>query len=318
MEKKEEEKKEEKKPLEPVTIKSLFGRDDVQKKFEQMLGKKAQGFIVSVLQIVSSNKNLINADPVSIYNAAAIAATLDLPLNNSLGFAYIVPYNQKYQDPKDGVWKKKQVAQFQIGAKGFNQLAQRSGQFQTINAVDVREGEIVENNRLSGEITFNWIQNEEERLSKKIVGYISYFKLLNGFEKPFYMSIEKLRAHGKKYSQTYSSELSLWKTDEDGMCLKTVTKLNLSKHAPLSIEMATALKTDQAVINDEKGDSVSYLDNIQDAEFVEMDKEAERVELMIGDCTTIEELDLLQTSYPDMDIKKYEAQKEIILKRKKK
>ncbi len=294
-----------------LTVKSLFARDDVKKKFEDMMGKKAQGFIVSVIQIVNSNAMLANADPMSIYNAAALAATLDLPLNNSLGFAYIIPYSQKYQDEK-GVWQKKSVAQFQISAKGFNQLAQRSGQFQTINATDVREGEMKSIDRLSGEMQYEWIQDEALRLQKPIVGYVSYFKLINGFEKPFYMSVEKLKAHGKKYSKTWGQKGSKWEDDFDAMCLKTVIKLNLSKNAPLSIEMQRAINTDQAVINDDKGDNVTYADSTQDIEHIEIDKEFERITLMIKDCKTIEDLDLLQSSKPDIDVKLFDAQKEII------
>lgn len=304
-------------PKEPVTIKSLFGREDVTKKFEQMLGKKAQAFVVSVLQCVASNKLLAEADPVSVYNAAAIAATLDLPINSNLGFAYIIPYKQSFQDPKDGQWKQKQVAQFQIGAKGFNQLAQRSGQFQTINATDVREGELLSNNRLSGEMLFNWIQDEKERMAKPVIGFISYFKLINGFEKPFYMSIEQLRAHGVKYSKNYSNANSLWKTDENGMCLKTVIKLNLSKNAPLSIEMQTAMKTDQAVINDDNGHSVNYIDNAIDIDHIDIDKEEERVQMMVDSCNTVDELDLLISMNPDIDIKLIEARTQIILNKKK-
>jgi recombination protein RecT len=250
----------------PETVKSLFAREDVRAKFEEMLGKKAQNFIVSVLQIVNSNALLASADPMSIYNAAALAATLDLPLNNNLGFAYIIPYNQKYQDEK-GVWQKKSVAQFQISAKGFNQLAQRSGQFQTINATDVREGEITFTDRLSGEMQFNWMQSEAERNAKPVVGYVSYFKLINGFEKPFYMSVEKLKAHGKKYSKTWGQKGSKWEDDFDAMCLKTVIKLNLSKNAPLSIEMQKAITLDQAVINDDKGHEGQYIDNTQDVDY---------------------------------------------------
>lgn len=301
----------------PPTIKSIFARDDVRAKFEEMLGKKAQGFIVSVLQIVNSNKLLLEADPMSVYNAAALAATLDLPLNNSLGFAYIIPYNQSFQDEK-GQWQKKQVAQFQIGAKGFNQLAQRSGQFQTINATDVREGELLSIDRLSGEIQFNWIQDEAERLTKKVVGYISYFKLINGFEKPFYMSVEKLTAHGKKYSKTWGKKGSKWEDDFESMCLKTVIKLNLSKNAPLSIEMQRAINVDQAVINDDKGNDVTYADNTEFTESVDIDKEHERICLLIKDCETIEDLEILQTSCPEIDVKLFDTQKEIIISKTKK
>lgn len=239
-----------------MTIKSLFAKDEVKSKFQEMLGKRAASFITSVLQIASQNEMLSKAEPVSIYQSAAVAATLDLPLNNNLGFAYIVPYNNKQ---KDGTWKI--VAQFQIGAKGFKQLALRSGQFMTINDTDVREGELKRYNRLTGEIEFEWIQDEKERLSKPVVGYASYFKLINGFEKIYYMTVEELKAHGLRFSQTYKKGFGLWKDDFDSMARKTVIKLNLSKNAPLSVEMQKAVVTDQALVNDADTEDVEYVDN---------------------------------------------------------
>jgi recombination protein RecT len=284
----------------PQTIKTLFAKEGVKAKFEEMLGKKAQGFITSVLQIVASSDMLKNADPMSIYNSAAVAATLDLPLNNSLGFAYIVPYNQKQSD---GSYKT--VAQFQIGYKGFKQLALRSGQFLTIHATDVREGEIKKYDRLTGEMTFDWIENTNERLKKKVVGYVSYFRLVNGYSQTYYMTIEELTAHGKKYSQTFKKGFGLWKDDFENMCLKTVSKLNLSKNAPLSVEMQKAVMVDQAVIKDPAGDNLEYSDH----EEVVIDKEAERVQLMLADCKTTEDLDLMQAGNPDIDIELFNARR---------
>lgn len=247
-----------------MTLKSVFDKDDVKQRFKDMLGTKAQGFITSVLQIANSNDLLKKADPISIYTAAATAATLDLPLNNSLGFAYIIPYNISTTDAQ-GKDCKIVVAQFQIGYKGFKQLALRTGQFLNLNSTDVREGELIKQDRLTGEIQFNWIQDQNERLSKKIVGYVSYFKLLNGFESPFYMTIEELTAHGKKYSQTFKKGFGQWKDDFNGMCLKTVTKLNLSKNAPLSIDsnnsISRAVLSDQALIKDVDTIEVEYIDN---------------------------------------------------------
>lgn len=249
-------KKEDNKPMAPMTIKALFAKDEVKIKFQEMLGKKAPSFITSVLQIASQNEMLSKADPISIYQSAAVAATLDLPLNNNLGFAYIVPYNNKQ---KDGTWKV--VAQFQIGAKGFKQLALRSGQFVTINDTDVREGEIKEYNRLTGLITFEWIKDEKVRLATPIVGYASYFKLLNGFEKIHYMTVDELNDHGLRFSQTYKKGFGLWKDDFDSMARKTVIKLNLSKNAPLSVEMQKAIITDQAVVNEAETEDVDYVDH---------------------------------------------------------
>jgi recombination protein RecT len=239
-----------------LTVKNLFARDEVKLKFQEILGKKAQGFITSVLQIVSQNALLAKADPHTIYHAAAVAATLDLPLNNNLGFAYIVPYKTKQPD---GTFK--DVAQFQMGYKGFIQLSMRSGQFLTMNSTDVRKGEIKKHNRLTDEIDFDWVEDQAERLKLPIVAYVSYFKLLNGFEKVRLMYIDEVKAHGKKYSKTYDHKFGLWTTDFDGMAHKTVTKLLLSKFAPLSIEMQKAIIADQGVINNIETEDIDYVDN---------------------------------------------------------
>lgn len=266
------------------TLKEFFEQDNVKKKFQELLGKKAQGFITSVLQCVASNDLLSKAEPSSIYHAAAVAATLDLPLNNALGMAYIVPYNAKQ---KDGSYKT--VAQFQLGYKSYIQLSQRSGQFKTINTTDVREGEIKSQNRLTGEIEFEWDQTEG-RNKKTVVGYIAYFKLLNGFEKSLFMTADELKAHGKKYSQTFKKDFGLWKDAFEAMASKTVVKLLLARFAPLSIEMQKAVIADQALIGDVEASHVEYVDN----EVIPIDREAERVALMIGDAQTVEELDRLR------------------------
>lgn len=271
------------------SLKDFFSRDIVKQKFEQILGKNASGFIASILQIAMSNDMLKNADPASIFQSAAVAATLSLPLNNSLGFAYIVPFNSKQ---KDGSYKI--LAQFQIGAKGFKQLALRTGQFVRINDTDVREGEIKSQDRLSGDIQFEWINDEKERMSKPIVGYASYFKLNNGFEKSYYMTVEELQQHGKKFSQTFKKGFGLWKDEFDSMARKTVTKLNLSKNAPLSIELQTAITTDQSIVKDAETNQVEYPDNeniIEDAEVVSEGKEDERIIEFINNSKDLKQLD---------------------------
>lgn len=260
-----------------LTAKALFNQDNIKKKFEEMMGKKAQGFITSVLQIVTTNKDLSKADPMSIYNAAATAATLDLPINNNLGFAYIIPYNQKQSD---GTWK--QVAQFQMGYKGFIQLAQRSGVFKTISATPIYEGQLVEENPLTG-----FVFDFTKKSSDKLVGFASYFSLINGFEKTFYMTTEEMKAHGTKFSKTFKNSNSLWQNDFISMGNKTVIKLLLSKYAPMSIEMQKAAIMDQAVINNHETEDITYVDNIE----VEVDKVQERLVLMIADAKTIEDMD---------------------------
>lgn len=294
-------------------LSSFLNSDGVKSKFTDILGQKGVGFISSVLSVVSSNTALANADQNSIYTAALLAASLDLPINQNLGLAYIVPYKTKQPD---GTYK--QMAQFQLGYKGFLQLAQRSGQFKTINSTDVKEGEIVSWDRMSGEMTFNWIQDSKERLSKKTIGYLSYFKLLNGFENSFYMTIEEIEAHAKKYSQTYKQYgTGLWKDEFDGMAKKTVTKLNLSKNAPLSIEMQRAVVSDQAVIKndnftkDEGAIEVDaqYVDHEEvplDVTAVSETKERERVLKHIEKSKSIEELEKCLPGIADDDIETYD------------
>ena len=159
-----------------------------------------------------------------------MAASLDLPINQNLGFAYIIPY--------------KDEAQFQMGYKGYIQLAMRTGQYQTINAAEVYEGEIVKQNRFTGEYEFG------EKTSDKIIGYIAYFKLVNGFEKYLYMSIEEMQAHAKKFSKNYKGGTDKWGlTDFHSMAIKTVLKRLISKYGILSIEMQGQPMVD-AITND--------------------------------------------------------------------
>lgn len=262
-----------------LAVKSVFDREDVKAKFKEILGKRSTQFITSVLQIASQNQLLANAEPLSVYQAAIVAATLDLPLNQNLGFAYIVPYNQKVKG-NNGVWQTKQVAQFQMGYKGFIQLAQRSGQFKSIYASAIYEGQIINANPLDGyEFDFS-------KSGTKIVGYAARFRLLNGFEATYYMTSEQVRAHASKYSKSYTNDKGLWNTDFESMALKTVIKLLLSKFAPLSVEMQRAVISDQAIINDADTQDVTYIDNEPEP----VNKEAERVTLMINDAETIEDL----------------------------
>lgn len=235
-----------------ANIKKAFESASIKAKFAELLGKRSTQFVTSVLATVNNNNLLTNASWESIYQAAITAATLDLPINPNLGFSYIVPYSGD--------------AQFQIGYKGFIQLAQRSGQFKTINVSDVREGEIEEFDRLTGQIKFSWIQDDQERIKKPIVGYVSYFELLNGFSKLQYMTKAELENHGQTFSKSYNTKskktgeyTGLWRTNFDAMAKKTVLKLLLSKFAPLSTAMEMAITHDQAII---KGDNqLSYADN---------------------------------------------------------
>lgn len=223
-----------------LTTKQFFQREDVKSKFTELLGTRTNQFMTSLLSIVNNNSYLKNANPDSIYTSAMMAAALDLPINPNLGFAYIIPYGNQ--------------AQFQIGYKGLIQLALRSGQFKTISACPVYEGQLVENNPLTG-FKFDFSNKQ----SDKVIGYASYFSLINGYEKTMYMSVAEVEAHGKKYSKTYSN--GTWAKDFDAMAQKTCLKLLLSKYAPLSIEMQKAVIADQSIIKNVEDMEVEYVDN---------------------------------------------------------
>lgn len=238
-----------------VSVKNYFAKDGVQKKFQELLGKRSTAFITSVMQVVNSNNLLIKATPESVYNASAMAAVLDLPINNNLGFAWIVPYNEKFKD-EQGNWQTKCVAQFQLGWKGFVQLANRSGQYKAINVIEVYENQFKSFNRLTEELDADFTQIG----AGAVVGFVAYFKLINGFEKTCYWSTEEVKTHGAKFSKTFAHQNSVWKTDFNAMAKKTVLKNTLSKWGILSIEMQQAVVVDQAVVNDSETLDVDYVD----------------------------------------------------------
>jgi recombination protein RecT len=225
-----------------LTVKAIFEKDSVKSKINEMLGKKAPGFITSVLQVTSNNALLTKADPMSVYNAAMIAATLDLPINQNLGFAWIVPY--------------KGQAQFQMGWKGYVQLAQRTGQYSRINVVKVYESQFKGFNALHEELDADF----NIQPSGKVVGYAAYFRLVNGYEKTVYWTIEQVQEHGQRFSQSFNGNSSPWKSDFDAMAMKTVLKHTLSKWGILSIEMQKATTVDQAVVTDYEMEQIEYVD----------------------------------------------------------
>jgi len=248
----------------PKSIKAYVSDAKIRQKFEEVLGKKTQGFLASVMQ-VANQPQLKGAVPATVINAAMMAATLDLPINNNLGFAYIVPYKRKFKDAQ-GKWAESLEAQFQMGYKGFIQLAQRSGQFARIAATPVYEGQLISANPLLG-YEFDWtVPNQGEA-----IGYVAFFKLLNGFTAELYMSKADVIKHAGNYSQSYKfaqgqinqgkKASSVWHENFDSMALKTVTKLLLSKQAPLSIEMQTAQLADQSIVRDVETNDFDYIDH---------------------------------------------------------
>ncbi len=228
-----------------VKLQGYFNNEVVMKNLKAMLGRKAQGFATSVLSVVNNNRLLQNADPASIYSSAMVAASLDLPINPNLGFAAIVPYGR--------------AAQFQIMTRGLIQLAIRSGQYERITNAVVHDGELVKYDPFRDEYEFD----ASQRKSDEVIGYMAYFRTVGGFEKYFYMSKDEVLAHGKKYSKSFTS--GPWKENTEAMCLKTVTKLLLSKFGILSIEMQRAIKWDQAIAKDD----FTQMESLEDIDGVE-------------------------------------------------
>lgn len=243
----------------PKTLQALLQNDIVKNRLNDILGAKSSTFSTSVIQIANSSDLLKKAEPQSVLNAALLATTLDLPLNNSLGFAYIVPFNNKQ---KDGTYQVE--AQFQLGYKGFQQLAIRSNQYKELEAKEVYEGQVVEDDSFRG-YHFDW-KNKE---SDKVIGYAAFFELKSGFTSIYYMKKEDVEKHARQYSQTYKKGFGNWKDDFKKMALKTVIKLLLnSGKAPLSIEMQKAVQADQSVVKNYDGEDVidvDYVDNTKPA-----------------------------------------------------
>lgn len=266
------------------SVGQLMNAPTVQAKFEKLLGAKSQGFISSVLQTVNNSKLLAKADPSTVLNAAATAASLDLPINQNLGFAWIVPY--------------KNQAQFQIGWKGLVQLALRTGQYSRINCIEVYENQFKGFNALTEELDADFSIDG----SGNVVGYAAFFRLINGFEKMTYWSKEKVIKHAQKYSQAYGSKYSPWSDESqfDAMAKKTVLKNTLSKWGIMSIEMQTAQLADQAVVHD--GENYQYVDNTVDVDILNEKQETERVLNFLEKVNTIEDLEHLEESFADQEI----------------
>lgn len=237
-----------------LAIKAYMNGQGVQRKLEELLGERKDVFLTSALQVVNGNKALQNASPESIFGAVVTAATLNLPINDNLGFAYIVPF--------------KGQASFQMGYKGFVQLAQRSGQFKRISACKTYSGDTEQSvyERLTA-----FLPKEPKG---EVTGYIAYFQLLNGFEAHLAMTNKEMASHAGQYSQSFKKGYGVWKDNFEAMAQKTVLKLLLSKQAPLSIvpTLAQAVEADQAIIRDVNGQpSYEYADNQPQQAAIEMD-----------------------------------------------
>lgn len=273
----------------------LLETEKVKEKFERLLKDNAAAFVSSLISVYRGNDALQKCEPMSVIAAASVAATLDLPINPNLGMAYVVPYGG--------------VAGFQLGWKGLVQLAQRTGLYEAMNATPIYEGQLLDEDPFTGDYSFG-----KEKTSDVVIGYLFYFRLLSGFRKYTYWSVEKVEKHAKRYSQTYAKGYGNWKTNFEPMALKTVVIDGLNKWGPKSIKMQTvakAISSDSGVIDLETGEVKSFPDavepeapmapqetssrlkqaiNAEEAPKTEekpMDSAANDYKLALNDCTTI-------------------------------
>lgn len=244
-----------KQPRQIDVLKSVLNAPSVQEQFANALKDHKDAFVASIIDLYNSDNQLQACNPKQVVSEALKAATMNLPINRALGFAYIVVFNNNVKQP-DGTWVKVPTPTFVPGYKGYIQLAMRTGQYRTINADVVYEGEVRKVNKLTGEIAF-----DGEKTSDKVVGYFCYFELLNGFAKTLYMTVHDMAAYAKRYSPSIKAATTVemleqlantatvskkvgWEGNFNDMALKTVISKLLSKYGYLSVEMQGAMAND--------------------------------------------------------------------------
>ena len=230
-------------------MKGILDNDNTKKLLQDSLKENAGAFAASILDLYNSDKYLQQCDPKQVFGECLKAVSLKLPINKQLGFAYVVAF--------------KGIPQFQIGYKGLIQLCMRTGQYKHINAGEVSEGEYKGFNKLTGELDISG-----ERTSDKIVGYFAYMETLNGFSHSVYSTKEEVQKHAQKYSKSYNSSNSAWKTDFDKMAVKTVLRNLLSHYGYMSVEMMNAMTAEQP----SNADTISEnTDNTVDSEVIDVE-----------------------------------------------
>ncbi len=207
--------------------------------------KRASKFVASITSAVATNKMLQECDAGSILSAALLGEALELSPSPQLGQVYLVPFNTKNSD---GTWSKK--AQFQLGYKGYIQLAIRSGQYKKLNVLAIKEGELIKYDPLNEEIEVKLIEDEEVRENAKTIGYYAMFEYVNGFRKTLYWTKSKMEAHALKYSKGYVAKkgYTFWEKDFDGMAYKTMLRQLISKWGIMSVDMQEAYTKDMSVV----------------------------------------------------------------------
>ena len=220
-----------------TTVAQFLGSINMKNYIEGVLKERAPQFVTSLVSMANLTPGLRDCDPETLMFCGLKAASLNLPLDNNLGFAYAVPYGK--------------VCQFMIGYRGFVQLAMRTGQYKSMNVINIHQGELLSWDPFTEELELEIMQDQEARAKLPIIGYAAVFTLLNGFKKVSYWPTERVEAHARKFSKAFNN--GPWKSDYNAMARKTVLKDMLNHWGPASVEVATAVKFDQSVIKRDEG-----------------------------------------------------------------
>ncbi|WP_290850197.1 recombinase RecT [Eubacterium sp. LMAG:50] len=270
-----------------TSLTAYLSNDAVKNQINSIVGgKNGTRFISSIISAVNANASLQECTNASILSAALLGESLNLSPSPQLGQYYMVPFKNNNAGVK--------VAQFQLGYKGYIQLALRTGRYRKLNVLAIKEGELISFNPLEEEIEVKLIADEVEREKAETMGYYAMFEYTDGFKKALYWSKEKMKAHAMKYSQGYAADVkkgtkwTFWSKDFDGMAYKTMLRQIISKWGSMSIDMQTALDSDMAVINEDgtkeyveidegmivEG-SVEEVQNVENKEVADVQVEAE-------------------------------------------
>lgn len=264
-------------------ITTYLSNDAVKNQINSIVGgKNGPRFISSIVSAVNANSQLQQCTNQSILSGALLGESLNLSPSPQLGQYYLVPFNDR---------EKGKVAQFQLGYKGYIQLAIRSGQYKKLNVLAIKEGELIRFDPLNEEIEAKLIEDEEAREQAETIGYYAMFEYTNGFKKAIYWSKKKMEAHAMKYSMGYRAKkgYTFWEKDFDGMAYKTMLRQLISKWGIMSIDMQTAIDADMAVINADG--TKNYVDN-EDENIIEQPAQTQPTDDIPGQMNV--------TDYPEM------------------
>lgn len=265
-----------------MMMNAILDGEGMRRRFEELLGQRTPQFLSSIVSLVNADANLQKAfheAPMTVIQSALKAATFDLPIEPSLGYAYIVPFNNKYKD-ENGEWRTKMEATFIPGYKGLVQLCLRTGAYSRVpDAVDVREGELVSYDRLTGDAVFKWEEDEGVREKLPVIGYAGYFRLKNGAEKTIYMTVKQIQSHEEK-NRKGKYMTKGWREDFDAMARKTVIRRLAGKYGLMSIEYRTGdsdtVNLANAIMQGDYPDNSPSPDTIP-ADYVDVDAETGEV-----------------------------------------